>query len=344
MPYTTILSKQKTMTETIIAILGISVLLYVLLGGADFGAGIVEMLVGKKGTDTISKAIAPVWEANHVWIILAVVILFNGFPLAYTVMSTYLHIPLLLVLIGIIIRGTAFSFRYYDVISGNVHSYYSWFFRTSSVITPFFLGMVLGAAILGRIPLDTNGSFTEIFIRPWLNVFTVSTGLFMILLFGWIASVYLIGETEEKTFPVFRKTSLVLFIALIISGGLVFLAAEKTGLHLLRKFSVSPISIISVMLATLLIPVMWRNISRKNVFWTRMLAGVITACILVGWFAVQFPVLVNRAEGQNLTIWNSRAPDVTMYYLLAALIVGIFIIFPAFAYLFKVFKFSKESE
>ncbi len=97
------------MTETIIAILGISVLLYVLLGGADFGAGIVEMLVGKKGTDTISKAIAPVWEANHVWIILAVVILFNGFPLAYTVMSTYLHIPLLLVLIGIIIRGTAFS-------------------------------------------------------------------------------------------------------------------------------------------------------------------------------------------------------------------------------------------
>jgi cytochrome d ubiquinol oxidase subunit II len=204
--------------------------------------------------------------------------------------------------------------------------------------------MVLGAAILGRIPLDTNGSFVEIFIKPWLNLFTVSTGIFMILLFGWIASVYLIGETEEKTFPVFRKTSLVLFIALIISGGLVFLAAETNGLHLFRRFSVSPVSIISVMLATLLIPVMWRNISRKNVFWTRMLAGVITACILVGWFAVQFPVLVNRAEGQNLTIWNSRAPDVTMYYLLAALIVGIFIIFPAFAYLFKVFKFSKESE
>ena len=83
------------MTEAIIDILGIAILLYVLLGGADFGAGIVELITGKKGIDTISKAIAPVWEANHIWIILAVVILFNGFPLAYTVMSTFLHIPLI---------------------------------------------------------------------------------------------------------------------------------------------------------------------------------------------------------------------------------------------------------
>jgi cytochrome d ubiquinol oxidase subunit II len=331
------------MTEAIITILGISILLYVLLGGADFGAGIVEMAIGKKGTRTISKAIAPVWEANHIWIILAIVILFNGFPLAYTVMSTYLHIPLLLMLIGIIIRGTAFSFRYYDVVSGNIHNYYSWFFRISSLLTPFFLGMVLGAIILGRNPANTEGTFTEIFIYPWLNLFTISTGLFLTLLFGWIASVYLIGETEEDAFPLFARTSLILFSLLIVSGLTVFLAAEYNDLHLFNKFLNSWISLGCVIAATMMIPFMWRNIHRKNVLWTRILAGMETACILVGWFAVQFPVLISRSDGNHLTIWNSQAPATTMYYLLAALIVGIFIIFPAFAYLFKVFKFSQDT-
>jgi cytochrome d ubiquinol oxidase subunit II len=331
------------MTEGIIAVLGIAVLLYVLLGGADFGAGMVEIITGKKGSDTISKAIAPVWEANHIWIILAVVILFNGFPLAYTVMSTYLHIPLLLVLIGIIIRGTAFTFRYYDVAEGNVRNYYSWFFRISSLLTPFFLGIVLGAIILGQIPGNTDGNFNELFIRPWLNSFSVSTGLFLVLLFGWIASVYLIGETNDENFTLFVRTSLVFLGLLMISGLGVFLAAEHSQLSLFRKFTETPLSIGCVVLATLLLPFLWKKIIQKNILWTRLLAGVITTCILIGWFAVQFPVLISRADGNHLTIWNTRAPDITMFYLLIALIVGIFIILPAFIYLFKVFKFGDDA-
>jgi cytochrome d ubiquinol oxidase subunit II len=329
------------MTEIIIGILGIAILLYVLLGGADFGAGIVELLTGKKGIKTVSKAIAPVWEANHIWIILAVVILFNGFPLAYTVMSTFLHIPLLLLLIGIIIRGTAFSFRYYDVVSGNVHNYYSWFFRISSVITPLFLGIVLGALILGRIPENTEGTFYQLFIWPWLNLFAITTGVFLTLLFAWIASVFLTGEADAETYPLFVKTSLILMVLLIVSGGMVFLAAEMNEIHFFRKFSESFISIGCVIMATLLIPVLWISIKRRNIFWTRFLTGVETTCILVGWFAVQFPVIINRIHGNHLTIWNTQAPEKTMHYLLIALIAGIVIILPAFAYLFKIFKFSE---
>lgn len=330
------------MTEAIIAILGIAVLLYVLLGGADFGAGMVELITGKKGSDTISKAIAPVWEANHIWIILAVVILFNGFPLAYTVMSTFLHIPLLLVLIGIIIRGTAFTFRYYDVTEDNVRNYYSWFFRISSLLTPFFLGIVLGAIILGRIPVNTEGNFIELFIRPWLNPFSVSTGIFLVLLFGWIASVYLIGETNEDNFALFARTSLIFLSLLILSGLVVFLTAENSQLSLFRKFTKTPLSIGCVILATFLIPFLWKTINHKNILWTRLLAGIITACILIGWFAVQFPVLISRADGNHLTIWNTKAPYITMFYLLIALVVGVFIILPAFVYLFKVFKFGDD--
>src|SRR5690349_9215424 len=142
------------MLELIIIILGASFVLYTLLGGADFGAGIIETMEGSKGERTISKAIAPVWEANHVWLILAVVILFTGFPAVYATLSLVLHIPLMIVLLGIILRGTAFTFRHYDIHGYRSHKYYSLAFKASSFITPMFLGITLGAMILGKITFD----------------------------------------------------------------------------------------------------------------------------------------------------------------------------------------------
>src|SRR5205085_8101114 len=144
------------MLTAIIIILGGSFLLYTLLGGADFGAGIVEAFAGRREEVTISRAMAPVWEANHVWLILAVVILFTGFPTIYSSLSLVLHIPLMLVLLGIIIRGTAFTFRHYDIASDRPHKYFTILFRISSFITLLFLGMVLGAMILGRITFDIS--------------------------------------------------------------------------------------------------------------------------------------------------------------------------------------------
>lgn len=325
------------MIEVITIILVIALLLYVLLGGADFGAGIVELFIGKKGINTISKAIAPVWEANHIWLIIAIVILFNGFPVVYTTVSTFLHIPLMLILIGIIVRGTAFTFRYYDT-TENV--YYSWFFRIASLLTPFFLGMVLGAIILGRIPNVPTGDFLDLYVKPWFNLFSLTTGLFLTFLFGWIASVYLVGEVGEDYYISIEKTSFALLILLVISGLCIFIAAELYGLHLFEKFLHSGVSMACIIIATALLPLLWRNVKNRHVFRTRFLAGVQTTCILIGWFAAQFPVMVYIADGTHLTVWNSHAPQTTIYYLMMALLVGIVIIFPAFGYLFKVFKFG----
>lgn len=333
------------MTEAILFVLGIAVLLYVLLGGADFGAGIVELFTGKRGIDIISKAIAPVWEANHIWLILAIVILFNGFPLVFAVLTTYLHIPLFIILLGIVFRGSAFTFRYYDTVKDHTQKYYTQFFRISSLITPFFLGVVLGAVILGKIPENVNGTFFEVFIYPWLNFFTASTGVFITLLFGWLAALYLIGEAhDDESYIVFSNTSRLLFMLLIITGAEVFLMAEIYGLHLLRQFLSSPIAIACVVVATILIPYLWRSITRRNIFQLRLLAGIETACIISGWFAVQFPVMIFIKGGKNLTVWNTQAPDSTMRFLLYALIVGVLIIVPSFIYLFKVFKFGGEEE
>lgn len=330
------------MTEIIIAVLCISVLLYVLLGGADFGAGIIEIITGKRGANTISAAIAPVWEANHVWIILAIVILFNGFPLAYTSLTTYLHIPLLLVLIGIIVRGSAFTFRYYDIEKGPSYVYYSWFFKTASLLTPFFMGVILGAVMLGKIPPGPTGTFYEVFVAPWLNWFTFTTGIFVTLLFAWIASAYLIGETKDETYPLFARASFALYVLLIISGLGVFVSAEFYGVHLFERFMGSIISMSFVVINTILIPLIWIQIKRRNVLWTRLLTGAQTAGILIGWFAIQFPVMIYISNNDHLTVWNTQAPHITMYYLFWALVVGVLLIFPAFGYLFKVFKFKGD--
>lgn len=331
------------MAEILVFFLGVSLFLYVLLGGADFGAGIVELITGKKSVRTISKAIAPVWEANHIWIILVVVILFNGFPKVYTSISTYLHIPLLLALIGIIIRGTSFTFRYYDIPEKRINEYYSNFFRYSSVLTPFFFGIVLGAVISGKIPATPEGTFFQVYVYPWFNLFSAVTGIFVTLLFGWLASVFVIGETIDiKTDkPRYIKTTYLFFVLLVLSGVLVFITAQFSHIDLLTRFLQSPISLGSLIIATILIPVTLYYTRQSNIILMRLLAGMITICILLGWFGIQLPVMVYISGGDDLTIRNSIAPTVTIKYLVYALIFGILIIFPAIGYLYKVFKFKQ---
>ncbi len=168
--------------EIIIFFLGLSIVFYVLFGGADFGAGVLEILSGKGDRETIANAIGPVWEANHVWLILVVVILFMAFPKVYATMSVHLHIPLLIMLVGIVLRGTTFTYMHYDAIKDETNNIYNAVFKFSSVLTPFFLGMIAGAATLGRINPEAE-HFVEAFIAPWFNLFSASVGLFTVTLF-----------------------------------------------------------------------------------------------------------------------------------------------------------------
>src|SRR5215467_8839238 len=236
------------MLTVIVIILGVSFILYTLLGGADFGAGIVEIFAGKSEEATISKAMAPVWEANHVWLILAVVILFAAFPPVYASLSLVLHIPLMIVLLGIIMRGTAFTFRHYDVHQGRSHKYYTILFHVSSFLTPIFLGMILGAMILGRITFDQSEGFYNVFIAPWLNWFCLVMGLFSACLFSYLASVFLVGETnipaERIQYAKFSKYSM---IGTAVLGVLIFIIAEIEGHSLAKTFWHSASSVVMLL-------------------------------------------------------------------------------------------------
>jgi len=149
--------------ETIIAgVMVASLVLYALLGGADYGGGVWDLFAfgrrAREQRELIAHAIGPVWEANHVWLILVLVILFTAFPPAFAVIATALHIPITLLLIGIVLRGTAFTFRTYDVQRDEVQRRWSLVFSIASIITPILLGIILGAIASGNIRVDNGAS------------------------------------------------------------------------------------------------------------------------------------------------------------------------------------------
>ncbi len=325
----------------------VSIYLYCLLGGADFGAGIVEITAKGKSKERtkalVSEAMAPIWEANHMWLIISVVILFNAFPPIYTSVSIALYIPLILLLVGIVLRGTAFTFRHYDAYKDKSQEFYSKVFAYSSLMVTFFFGLIVGAIISNKIMLNPT-SFAEGYIFPWLNLFSISMGIFLCSLFAFIASVFLISETtDEAVVKEFISKSKKAIIATVISGGFVFAASYLDNVDFIQRFFSDPLSIILIIAATLSLPVLW-NILNKGLKWaSRIIAGAQLLFILTAFYAVFFPTLVRFKDAEDLTFFNSAAPEITLTYLGWALIIGSFIIFPSLFYLIKIFKFQKKT-
>src|SRR4051794_18789044 len=176
---------------TIAAILLVALILYALLGGADFGGGMWDMLAtgprAQRQRNAIEDAIGPIWEANHVWLILVIVLLFTGFPQAFALMMTALHIPMTLMLVGIVLRGSTFVFRKYDSQHGSVHRRWSRLFGVSSFFTPFVQGVTLGALTTGQIRVG-QGMVTTGFFAGWLTPFAAACGLFALVLFAFLAA------------------------------------------------------------------------------------------------------------------------------------------------------------
>jgi cytochrome d ubiquinol oxidase subunit II len=322
------------------AFLGLSLLFYCLFAGADFGAGILEWFLDRKDREAqkrvITRAIGPVWEANHVWLILAVVILFTAFPKAYSALSVTYYIPLTFLLVGIILRGCSFTFRHYDAVRDGSQRYYSLIFKLSGVMVPFTLGVIAGGLFLGR---GGNDGFASSYLDPWLNLFCFSLGIFTCVLFAFLASVYLVDEAPDaKLRRIFSIRARAFNLAAVGSGLGVFACAQWDGLPLWDRFLSQPWSLACVALATLILLPLWLALRTKRAFGTRVMAALQVALVLLGWFSLQYPVLLTLPGMGKLTLAGAAAPDTTLKYLLAALIPGCLLIFPSLFYLFRVFK------
>ena len=321
-----------------------SLFLYVFLGGADFGAGIVELFSSKENKklnrDTVYKVIGPVWEANHIWLIILIVILWIAFPAYYNIIIIYLHIPLTLVLLGITMRGVAFIFRHYDAVVGTSQVWYNRMFRISSLITPIFLGMSFGAILSGEIVVTENFSdysFAELFLAPWLNVFSFLTGLFYAALCGFLASTLLIGETQGDVRKLYSGKSAVYTVVLVILGGVLLVYGYFNELVFVQDFMANFYSLSAVSVSTILLIPLWKAIKEEHRTLTRFYAAIQIMLVLFAAVHAHFPELIITTDG-GVDMVDNRAPDSVMRVLAISLIIGGGIILPGLFHLMKSFN------
>jgi cytochrome d ubiquinol oxidase subunit II len=311
---------------------------YALMGGADYGGGAWNLLASGPRSwaqrELIAKAIGPIWEANHVWLILVIVVLFTCFPVAFSTIATALHIPLTLMLIGIVCRGSAFAFRNHEPREGDSKRRSERVFALASLLTPILLGVVVGAIASGKI--QTHGSnFTAVFIEPWLAAFPFAVGLFALVLFAYLAAVYLTLETDDPELREdFRKRALGAAAAVGLMALVVYLLSGTGAPSVKRDLSSSwwtwPLQLAAGVMALGAVFSLWTN----RFHLARLFAAGQVGLIVWGWALAQFPYLVEP----NITIYNAAAPVTTLRVVLIALVAGVLLLMPSFYYLLRVFK------
>ncbi|MBC7711941.1 MAG: cytochrome d ubiquinol oxidase subunit II [Rhizobacter sp.] len=336
------------MLEFIIGILGTSLVFYVIFAGADFGAGIYEFLSdvtkNKSRKKLVERAIGPIWEANHMWLILAIVIFFMGFPEAFAQFSTIFHIPIVMILVGISLRGTAFAFRHYDSIQDEWQKRYTWLFGVSSVWTAFWQGVVVGA-LFGDLP-SKQTDFYSTYVHPWFTPFSFCTGLFVIAVYLYLAQTFFLSETDEypEMAESIEKDVWKSLLFVFITGGLVFIAAWLTQPKFFSAFFGHPVSVTLLIITTLLLVPLIKSYRSKRFHWARFLVAVQVAFIFLAVFIKRFPVLLSFNDGSNLSYSIAAAPEATLRQLTYALAVGVTVVLPFLIYLLKVFKSSTSKK
>jgi cytochrome bd ubiquinol oxidase subunit II len=317
----------------------VSLTFYALLGGADYGGGVWDLLArgprAARQRELIAEAIGPVWEANHVWLILVVVILFTAFPAAFAAVSVALHIPLTLLLVGIVLRGAAFVFRAYDSRRDEAQRRWGLVFSMASTITPVLLGVVVGAISSGMIRFE-RGVLASGFVGSWLAPFPFAVGLFALALFAFLAAVYLTLEAagDAELQEDFRRRALLSGVAVGVMALAVYLLSRGGAPRIYEGVGASawawPLHLSTGACAVGAFRALW---ARRYAV-ARLCAAAQAALILWGWALAQYPYLVVP----DFTIAGSAAPPITLRLLLWALAAGALILFPSFYYLFKVFK------
>ncbi|MFD2035353.1 cytochrome d ubiquinol oxidase subunit II [Belliella marina] len=327
-----------------------SLLLYVMLGGADFGAGIVELFASKKNRshtrDIIYRVIGPVWEANHIWLIIMLVILWVAFPAYFNIMVIYLHIPLTLVLLGITIRGVAFVFRHYDAVIDRSQFWYNWLFRIGSFVTPVFLGLSFSALIGGKIITMeeyAGSSFYDFFINPWFNLFGLLVGLFYAALCAFLAATLLIGESDGMEKSHFSRSSAIFTIMLVVLGFVLLTYGYIYEIKFVRDFIENPIAILCVVLSGILLLPLWKFIRQQRRIASRYMAGIQVILILFAAIVTHFPYFIITAD-QEISLLDNIAPESTITNLGWMLIIGGTVILPGLFHLMKSFKMIKVLE
>lgn len=326
--------------DLLLIVMLMALTLYAVLGGADFGAGIWEFTTALQSTDRerqhIYKAIGPVWEANHVWLVFVLMILMNGFPGAFAALGMTLWLPLLLTLVGIIFRGGAYIFRSYG--GGAKRELVLWegIFAIASTGTPLFLGAAAGAIASGKLVIPTEASPPSQYVIGWISALPVFTGFYSIGMCAYLAAVFLTREAyiigDQHLITIWRQRSLStgVWMGVLSFGGLVMVAIEAP--HLAEGFTIRgwPLVIVSLICGIGSLIEVWRlNCTRAVI----AAGGAVTA-VIWGWGISQYPVIIPP----GITAATAKAPDGVLWMMLIVIVTGGVFLLPALGYLFMLFK------
>jgi cytochrome d ubiquinol oxidase subunit II len=323
------------LVDLLLAILIIALAAYAVLGGADFGAGLWDLTAGgaQRGArlrGLVHRSMGPVWEANHVWLIVVLVVLWTCFPHGFGPLMETLYVPLFLAAVGIIFRGAAYALRG-EAASISEARVLGAVFALSSVLTPFFLGCAIGAVASGQVPAegDPNAPFSS-----WTGATALWIGALAVVTGAYVAAVFLAADSVRAGAPdlatAFRRRALGSAVVAggMAIGGLFVIREDARDLYDgLTSDGGLVMVIVSVAVGVLTLWLLWTN--RFEI--ARYTSGVAVGAILAGWAFAQRPDFLPG----ELSLQDAAAGDATLVATLVALVLALLVIVPAIALLFR---------
>ncbi|MGI8882347.1 MAG: cytochrome d ubiquinol oxidase subunit II [Jatrophihabitans sp.] len=331
-----------SLATALLALTWLSVTAYALLGGADFGAGFWDLIAGgpepgQPRRTLIEHSIGPVWEANHVWLIFVLVVMWTAFPTLFAAIASTLYIPLTLIAFGIIARGSAFAFRK-AVTELWQRRLFGAAFAFSSVITPFFLGAMAGGVASDRVP---PGLAQGDIITSWANPTSLACGVLAVGVCAYLSAIYLTadarrgGHTELAEY--FRRRGLLSGVAVGVVA-LAAIAVVHADAHRLYHDLLHhglPLGILSLVAGFVSLVLL----ARRDYVVVRITAALAVAAVLWAWGIGQYPQVL-----PGLSVGQAAAAHATLQATAIASVIGLLAVLPSLAWLFVLFQRDRGQE
>ena len=321
------------MSDAVAVVLLLAVVAYAVFGGADFGAGFWDLTSGgpERGArprGLIERAIGPVWEANHVWLIFIFVVLWTSFPEAYASITLTLFVPLTIAALGIVLRGASFAFRK-AVVTLRYRRVFGAAFASSSVLVPYCMGAIAGGIASGRVPAGGKAGDP---VDSWINPTSILCGVLGLTVAAYLSAVFLVwdarrlGDTGLVTHFRLRAVIAAVVIGFVGLASVFVLRSDADYLVDGLSSKALPLVIVSVVAGVGALVLLVRDAARG----ARVLAVAAVASLIFAWGVAQWPYLLP----ESLTVSAAAAPTGTLKAVVAAVVLAVVVVLPALALLF----------
>jgi cytochrome d ubiquinol oxidase subunit II len=321
------------MSTAVAVVLFLCVTAYAIFGGADFGSGFWDLFAGNaeqgaRPRAVIEHAIAPVWEANHVWLVFVFVVLWTGFPEAFASITLTLFVPLALAALGIVLRGSGFAFRK-EVKRTSSRRNFGAAFAASSVLVPYFMGAVAGAIASGRVP--AGGTAGDPW-SSWINATSILGGVLAVAVCAFLAAVFLIWDAarlgDSAMVEYYRRRALATSVVagLIALAGIVVLHDDAKYVFDGLTSRALALVIVSAICGVGTLILLVRESHRA----ARVLAIGAVASVVIAWGVAQWPYMLPT----SLKVSQAAAPDAALGAVLVVFGIAVVVIVPSFGLLY----------